>query len=264
MEKNLKLKNAFLEKAKSKYGDTFDYSKVDYKGSRTKVTIICPIHGEYEMTPEGHLKSKTGCPKCSHSLPKKAVVEGVKRKEMKEYSIWKAMKTRVSNERANTAEHYVLRGIKCCDSWFNSFENFYNDMGPCPGDGYSIDRIDPDGDYCPENCRWADSKTQSQNRGSFNKIFTYNGKTMVLKEWARELGIKYTTLYQRIYRSGLTFEEAIQIDPFHRLIEFKGEKHTLGEWCKIYNIEYEVVSNRINKHKWTFERAITTPKTKNV
>ena len=156
------------------------------------------------------------------------------------------------------AERYINRGITCCDSWLESFEAFYNDMGPCP-DGYSLDRIDNDLGYSPENCRWASQTTQTQNRGEFNKIFTYNGKTMVLKEWAKELGIKYTTLYQRIYRSGLSFEEAIQNDPFKRQIEINGEKHNLKEWTKIYGIKYQTVVDRINKHKWDIVDAITIP-----
>ena len=100
----------------------------------------------------------------------------------------------------------------------------------------------------------------SKNRGDFNKIFTYKGESKVLKDWARELGIKYTTLYQRIYRSGLSFEEAIQKDPFKKLISYEGEQHTLAEWCRIKNMEYNVVLNRIDKHKWSFEEAITIPK----
>ena len=82
---------------------------------------------------------------------------------------------------------------------------------------------------------------------------------MVLKEWAKELGIKYTTLYQRIYRSGLSFEEAIQNDPFKRQIEINGEAHNLKEWTKIYGIKYQTVVNRINKHKWDIVDAITIP-----
>ena len=64
----------------------------------------------------------------------------------------------------------------------------------------------------------------------------------------------------RIYRSGKSFEEAIQEDPFNKLIEYNREKHTLSEWCILKNMEYDVVCNRINKHKWTFEEAITIPK----
>lgn len=253
------LKHNFIKKAKEKFGDKFDYSKVDYKGSRIKVIIICPIHGEFEIRPEGHLKSVTGCPKCSNALPKKEVVlETIKRKDMKEYRIWKAMRSRVYNVNRPDAKYYSLKGVTICKEW-DDFAVFYNDMGPCP-DGGSIDRIDPNKGYFPENCRWATHKEQSSNRGVFNHVFTYNGESHILKDWAKIFNIKYTTLYQRIFRTGLSFEDAIKEDPFKRLIEYENEKHTLKEWCNIKNMDYNLVLNRIDKHKWSFEDAISIPK----
>lgn len=246
----------FIEKARKVHGDKFDYSKVNITSSKEKITIICPVHGEFTQLYNDHLRG-CGCNKCR--LTKSKEYNPILNKsEMREYRIWKAIKTRVANPNTSDAERYILRGIKCCDRWLESFEAFYADMGDCP-EGFSIDRIDPDGDYCPENCRWANATTQSQNRGEFNKIFTYNGESLVLKEWAKRLGIKYTTLYQRIYRSGLSFEEAIQDDPFNRQIEINGESKTLKEWCVKYDIKYQTVINRIHKHNWSYERAITTP-----
>lgn len=253
-------KENFIQKSKEKFGNKYDYSKVNYVNSTTPVIIVCPIHGEIKMSPKSHLNSTTGCKECSKHVThkKKTLIDNQDRKQMKEYRIWKALRTRATNPNTSSSIYYFNKGIKVCDRW-NSFENFYNDMGKCP-ENYSIDRIDPNKDYCPENCRWASYSTQSKNRGSFNKIFTYKGKSMVLKDWARELGIKYTTLYMRIYRSGKSFEEAIQEDPFNKLIEYNGEKHTLSEWCILKNMKYDIVCNRINKHKWTFEEAITIPK----
>lgn len=246
----------FIKRAIQAHGEKYDYSKVKYINSQTKVCIICPIHGEFWQIPRDHYIG-CGCNKCRRTKSKEFdPIEG--KIHMREYSIWKAMKTRVTNPNTDDSERYIERGITCCDSWLESFEAFYNDMGPCP-EGYSIDRIDNDSGYCPENCRWASQTIQTQNRGEFNKIFTHNGKTMVLKEWARELGIKYTTLYQRIYRSGLTFEEAIQKDPFKRQIEINGKVHTLKEWAEIYNIKYQTVVDRIHKHKWDIVDAITIP-----
>ena len=248
----------FIEKSKELFGDKFDYSKVKYQSTKKKVIIICPIHGEFEQSPETHLKSKCGCPKCVRELPRKEIIPGIKRKEMREYNIWRGMKTRVTNPNIDDANRYINRGITCCEEWLNSFEQFYKDMGPCP-DGYSIDRIDPNGNYCPENCRWTNQTTQCQNRGEFNKVYTYNGETHVLKEWARILNIKYTTLYQRINRSGMSFEEAINRTEKDNLTEFNGEYKTLKEWCNIYNIKYSTVITRLNKHKWTLEEALLTP-----
>lgn len=248
----------FIEKAIKKFGNRYDYSLGDYQGTRKLFKIVCPVHGEIMVLPETHLRSKTGCPKCDrHNRAK--LIDGKNRKDMREYRIWKAMRVRVNDPNYKSAEYYSKKGISICDRW-NSFENFYKDMGKCP-EGYSIDRIDPNGNYCPENCRWAGAEQQSQNRGDFNKVFTYNGETHVLKEWSRILNIKYTTLYQRLYRSHMSFEEAIT-PPKHKFPEFtyNNETHDLREWCSIKNMEYSVVYNRIFKHKWPFEEAINTPK----
>ena len=255
------LKEKFLEKARAKFGDKYEYPG-EYISSTQQITVVCPIHGAFKVTPKGHLQSKTGCNKCARQqISESKKIDGQKRKDMKEYRIWKAMKTRVSNPNTKCADSYVNKGIKCCEQWLNSFEQFYKDMGPCP-EGYSIDRIDNNGDYTPENCRWASSKEQADNRGEFNKVFEHNGEAHVLKDWAKILGIKYTTLYQRIYRSNLSFEQAIQQNPFEHTVIYKGERKSLKELCNQYNMEYSVVYNRLYKHGWDIEEALTIPKGK--
>ena len=127
----------------------------------------------------------------------------------KEYRAWKAMKARCYAKCNENMGKYKKLNIEVCDRWLNSFVNFIDDMGVAPGPEYTLDRIDSTKDYSPDNCRWATWKTQSANRAGFNRVYTYNGETMVLKHWAEKLGIKYTSLYQRIFRSKMTFEEAI-------------------------------------------------------
>lgn len=247
----------FIKEMKEKFPKKhYDYSKVNYINASTKIEIICPKHGSFFILPN-NFRHGQGCVKCTRSVPRKPVIKGIKRKQMREYRIWKAIKTRTTNPNTDDADRYINRGITCCKEWLDSFEQFYKDMGPCP-DGYSIDRIDNDKGYSPDNCRWTTSQIQSINRGDFNIVITYNNESHVLKEWARIFNIPYSCLYGRI-RKGMNFENAIKKDPYNRLYEFNGEKKTLIEWCKIYNIKYQTVITRINKHKWTLKEALLTP-----
>lgn len=123
-----------------------------------------------------------------------------------EHRIWAGLINRCCNPRNRHFENYGGRGIKVCDSWRNSYEAFLYDMGRCP-EGHSIDRIDNDGDYSPENCRWASRSTQNRNKRT-NRLITYGGKTMVLSDWAKELSIHRYTLYTRLAELGWSIEKA--------------------------------------------------------
>jgi len=91
------------------------------------------------------------------------------------------MKNRTTNPNNKSFNRYGARGIKVCQHWFYSYENFLNDMGKRPTKNHSIDRIDNKGDYTPKNCRWATKKQQSNNTRT-NIFIRFNHKTMTIAE----------------------------------------------------------------------------------
>ena len=113
-----------------------------------------------------------------------------------EYTSWQHMLRRCDNPNDTFYSNYGGRGIKVCDEWKNSFETFLKDMGPKPNQYYTIDRIDSNGDYCPNNTRWVSRKEQQRNLRR-NRYLTINGITKLLIDWSREYNIHYATLTHR-------------------------------------------------------------------
>lgn len=117
------------------------------------------------------------------------------------YAVWCSMKARCEKRSCGDFRLYGARGIKVCERWKHSFAAFLQDMGPRPGDGFSVDRINNDGDYCPENCRWASSCDQASNKRT-NTYLTIDGETKILSEWAKYAGITVSGMCRRIKRGG--------------------------------------------------------------
>ena len=128
----------------------------------------------------------------------------------KEYKTWCGIKRRCTNKNEKSYLKYGGRGISICDEWINSFENFLKDMGECPKNCDSIDRIDFSKGYCKDNCRWADKYTQANNT-SRNIHVKYKGKDYTIAELSRISGIPYDTVYSRITKYGWKVENAISI-----------------------------------------------------
>lgn len=127
------------------------------------------------------------------------------------YSVWKNMRNRCSNPQNRKYRIYGARGISVCDEWEESFSAFYEwAMSHGYKEGLTIDRIDNDGNYSPENCRWVTNKEQQNNKRN-NNFLTINGATKTLKEWSEEIGINYSTLRNRIYISNWPIEKALSV-----------------------------------------------------
>lgn len=112
------------------------------------------------------------------------------------YRTWSALKERCLNPKNKFFKEYGGRGIAVCDSWMNSFESFLRDMGPKPTKRHSIDRIDNDKGYSPENCRWATPTQQARNTRRTVKL-TLNGVTHTLADWCEILQIPRSTISGR-------------------------------------------------------------------
>jgi hypothetical protein len=115
------------------------------------------------------------------------------------FTRWNNMKQRCYNPNASSYEYYGDRGITVCDRWLHSFENFLEDMGECPSDQHSIERIDNNKGYSPENCKWATAIEQGRNRRNV-KLIEFEGKKLAIPEWAECTGIKPGTIAWRLAR----------------------------------------------------------------
>lgn len=123
------------------------------------------------------------------------------------YNIWAMMRQRCTNPRAANYITYGARGITVCERWAR-FKNFYADMGDPPSAKHTLDRIDLNGPYTPENCRWADVETQQNNRSSSVKITAF-GETLSVAQWARRTGLTRDMVQHRIFTMRMDPEAAL-------------------------------------------------------
>lgn len=161
----------------------------------------------------GHLTSgrikSCGCHK--DELARNRAVHGHARRGRisPEWEKWSHAKQRCANPKGERYSSYGGRGIRMCDEWANSFENFLRDMGPCPS-GYELDRIDVNGNYEPGNCRWVTSTVQANNKRS-NRYCEVDGQTMTVSQASRLRGLAPGVVYARLHR-GWSVERALQAE----------------------------------------------------
>lgn len=152
----------------------------------------------------------------------------------------------------NGYNRYGGRGIKICDEWVKNPQSFYD---WAINNGYNknltLDRIDVNGDYCPENCRWATREEQNRNKRS-NRFIEYQGEKMTLSDFSRKYNINIVTLSDRL-KKGMSIEEALNkpIIKSGGYLQYtlNGKTKLLSEWCNIYNINYQTAWEKIKKGK---------------
>jgi hypothetical protein len=174
-------------------------NKVEPSGAiRATWRCICDCGNGVTVT--GHALAKGHTKSCGCLNKVKPIKHGKARSRI--YRSWVTMIQRCTNPNNPVYERYGRRGITVCERW-RSFENFYADMGDAP-EGKTLDRIDNEGPYSPENCRWA-TPTEQQNNTRRNTLLTFQGRTMTLAEWGRATGFGKHVMLNRLTR-GWTVE----------------------------------------------------------
>jgi hypothetical protein len=166
----------------------------------------------------------------------------------REYSNWNAMMQRCYNHKSTKYYMYGAKGIVVCDRWKTSFKLFLKDMGKKPTPKHTLDRYpDMDGNYEPLNCRWATPKEQARNRARVLHWIEYNGKRMILQDWADLFKVDSSSLcgmmvrcksFERIYKYYM-------IDKSNKLIYFNGKSMNKAEWARFFKVSPSTLSERI-------------------
>lgn len=227
----------------------------------------CKREGSIKTVEQGKLLRKNSPTRSCGCLVKKHGHTGVNGRS-KTYRSWESMLERCYSKSSSSYKHYGEKGVSVCDRWNpregGGFNNFLEDMGERP-ERKTLERIDVNKNYCPENCKWATMKEQASNKRN-TVMLTFNGKTQSITAWAEETGIPYATLKKRIGTYKWSVERALTtpntIKVQHKssdiIIEINDESLCLSEWGRKYKISSATISNRL-RAGWSPIDAITTP-----
>lgn len=199
------------------------------------------------------------CPDCSKERVRSASTTHGK-SQSDEYRIWTHIKSRCLNSNVPEFVNYGGRGISICDRWRKSFENFLSDMGPRPSKRHSIDRIDTNGNYEPDNCRWATNKVQANNRRA-NRLIEIEGTTKTMAQWADGSGLRHETLLKRL-KKGVSGKTLLAASAAPEKYTFRGITASIPEWSRITGIKKATLYWRIKNQSWALDKALTEGATK--
>lgn len=222
-------------------GEKFgEWTLVKYNKDKKRWIAKCEC-GTEKLVFVRHLSlgNSKGCSKCSKKRKNTHMMTNTV-----EYKTWSGMRGRCLNKNNDRYHQYGGRGISVCERW-NRFENFIEDMGQRP-EGKSLDRIDVDGNYCKENCRWATPKEQMRNT-TLNKK---NGLGKSIIEAADDVGLPYSTLQSRLNR-GWDIDRALTLP-------LQDKNESVRVKARLKGMNADTVSCRINRG-WSIEKALSTP-----
>lgn len=184
--------------------------------------------------------------------------------QSREYKIWCSMKRRCHSPDDQGYPNYGARGIFVCERWRKSFVDFIADLGPRPSRRHSLERLDNAGPYSPENCRWGTDYEQSRNKRT-SRYLTFRGRTMVMNDWCKELGIDSKTLRYRLGRGwsvddALTVPPSIALNDPRTLLNYEAAKVIRWEVAKgtnrrllaeLYGVSYHAINDVVQGRTWT-------------
>jgi len=172
------------------------------------------------------------------------------------YQAWCNMKRRCNNPTNKSYSNYGGRGISYDPHW-EEFNNFLEDMKDSYRDDLTLDRIDVNGNYSKENCRWANKETQANNTTT-NRFITYRGETLTVALMARKYGLS-EKIFKTRFNEGWSVEKAIETPLRGReLISYNGIEKEAREFANEYGIPYLQLKKRLNRG-WDIERALKQP-----
>lgn len=173
------------------------------------------------------------------------------------YNIWINMRRRCGDPKNPQWPYYGGRGIAVCDRWLNDVAAFSADMGPRPSRRHGIERKNNDLGYSPDNCVWATAKEQANNRRS-SRIYTHNGKTQCAADWAKELGIRPSSVARRLKKRSVG--DALAPVSYRRakLLTLDGRTQTLPEWALELGVKEATLWGRVT-NGWSDARVLSTP-----
>lgn len=184
------------------------------RGKEYLWTFVCDCGLEVERYKSAVINGNTRSCGCLRDEKISQVNKSHSMRQTRFYRIWSSLKSRCNNDRTPTYRYYGARSIRCL---WGSFQEFKKDMYPSyclhvalfGEKETSIDRIDNDGNYCKENCRWATLVEQARNRRS-NRIITFEDESKTVAAWAEEKGLKFPTLHKRLAK-GWPVEKALTL-----------------------------------------------------